>query len=363
MAEGAAADPRFARHRLIPGWRQARLRAARVVVVGVGALGNEVSRILAMAGVGSFILCDPDGVERSNLSRTVLFRDADVGGLKAEAAAAALAQLAPGVEVDPRPLPLVRGVGLGELRDASLVLGCLDSRAARLELAGRCNLVGAPAIDGGTHPWGGEVRLALEPGGPCYGCTLSAEERATADQPWSCLDDVETPPEGAAAPSSALVGAWMAQLAVRFLMALEVPAGALTVDAERGITSRVALERDPDCPLHQPIDQVRVLEVGVDDTVGALSAALGDGHGPLAWEGFQERVECRACGFAEARFGSADSRPPCPRCGAPLVPRTTLELATAPAGQTLRSLGVAPREILAVRSRTGLDWIELAADP
>src|SRR5438105_3813463 len=163
-------DERFDRHRFVPGWSQDRLATATAVLLGVGALGNEAARLLVLCGVGRLVLCDPDRVASSNLSRCALFRERDVGRFKVEAAADALADLAPGIAVAVRPLPLGRGVGLAELRDANVVLGCLDSRAARLQLAGRCNLVGAGWIDGGTHPWGGEVRPYLDPDGPCYGC-------------------------------------------------------------------------------------------------------------------------------------------------------------------------------------------------
>ena len=65
---------------LIPGWDQRRLAAATVVVIGVGALGNEVAKNLALAGIGRLVLCDPDVVSVSNLSRTVLFGAAGRGG-------------------------------------------------------------------------------------------------------------------------------------------------------------------------------------------------------------------------------------------------------------------------------------------
>ncbi len=352
-------NERFARHQLIPGWRQDRLRDATVVVAGVGALGNEVTRILAMSGVGRLILCDHDRVEASNLSRTVLFRDADVGKPKVLAAARALEELAPGCEVDPRPLPLIHGVGLAELREASLVLGCLDSRSARLQLAGRANLVRAPSIDGGTRPWGGEVRLCLDSAGACYGCSLAPEDRGVADVAWSCLDSEDEEAVGAAAPSSALVGAWIAQMAVRFLMGLDIENGLLAIDAERGTTRRVELRRDPECPLHDPIeDATAIIDVSASGTVGELLAALGDADTPLAWEPFLERVECPSCGLAEERWGPPDSVP-CPRCGVALRPRTTLELGSAPEDLTLSALGVASREILAVRGPGGIQWVEL----
>ncbi len=130
-------EDRFARHQLLPGWDQDRLAAATVVVIGVGALGNQVGLALALAGVGRMMLCDHDRVEPSNLSRAPLLGPADVGEFKVMAAARRLMAIAPGLKVEARPRPLVNGVGLAELRDADLVLGCLDRRAARLQLAGR----------------------------------------------------------------------------------------------------------------------------------------------------------------------------------------------------------------------------------
>ena len=72
------AERRHHRQQLIPGWDQERLAASTVIVVGVGALGNETAKNLALAGVGRLILCDPDTVSASNLSRTVLFRPEDI---------------------------------------------------------------------------------------------------------------------------------------------------------------------------------------------------------------------------------------------------------------------------------------------
>jgi molybdopterin/thiamine biosynthesis adenylyltransferase len=350
---------RYARHELVPGWKQERLSRATAAVIGVGALGNEVARLLALSGVGRLVLCDPDRVEESNLSRTTLFRQADVGRFKAEAAAEALAGLVPGLEVDPRPLPHVHGVGLAELRDAAIVAGCLDSRAARVQLAGRCQLVGARVIDGGTHPWGGEVRPYLDPAGPCYACSLSPEDRALSDAPWSCLDEPPAAVAGATAVASALVGAWLAQIAVRFLLGLTVPAGCLVIDGTSGTSRVVQQPRSADCPLHRPIaGRVEKIFLNGHGTLGDLRAVLGEEAQPLAWAPVQERVECRVCGFHEARW-SLPAVALCPRCGSSLTPRTTLELAGAPAELTLRALGIAPREIVAVRGAHGLGWIEL----
>ena len=79
-------DDRYSRLRLIPWWRQEKLAAAKVLVVGAGALGNEVLKNLALLGVGTTYVIDLDNVEPSNLSRSVLFRAEDGGQPKAEVA-------------------------------------------------------------------------------------------------------------------------------------------------------------------------------------------------------------------------------------------------------------------------------------
>jgi molybdopterin/thiamine biosynthesis adenylyltransferase len=360
VAEVTVSDAagRFARHELIPGWSQARLASRTVVVAGAGALGNAVAEALALAGVGRLVLCDPDAVAASNLSRTPLFRPGDVGRLKVHAAAEALRALSPSVEVDPRPLPLVNGVGLAELRDAALTIGCLDSRAARLELAGRCALVRAPWIDGATGPWSGEVRPYLDPGGPCYGCSLSARDRAASDVPWSCLDPRPSTPAGASAPVSALVGGWMSVLAVRALLGLPVEARTLSIDAARGTTEAVRTTRAADCPFHAPLGEVETLALGIDPTAGALAAALGPGRRALSWSPVLCGLSCPRGDHARETWGRPRAER-CPACGSLLRPRTTLELDRAPAETTLRDLGVAPREILAVTGQGKTSLVEL----
>ena len=70
---------RFDRHHLIDCFDQDRLLRARILVVGAGAIGNEVLKNLALIGVGAVHVLDPDFIEESNLTRSVLFRDVDVG--------------------------------------------------------------------------------------------------------------------------------------------------------------------------------------------------------------------------------------------------------------------------------------------
>jgi len=355
-------DERYHRNTLLPGWDQERLARSAVIVMGMGALGNAVAQSLALAGVGRLILCDMDHIERTNLSRAPLFRESDVGRLKVEAAGDGLTRMAPDVRVEARAGRLENSVGLAELRDADLVLGCLDSRAARLELAGRCGLVAARWIDGATGPWSGEIRPYLDlPEGPCYGCGLTDEARAAPDMPRSCRVHAEDGPAGAAAPLSMIVGVEMALLAARWMMGLSVTRDILVLDGNSGEISSVQQRRDADCPYHHTIPAATKIGLSNDATVGQLRHVIGKDAHPLAWKPFQVAVRCRGCGFFREQVGVV-SPGDCPKCGNPLRASSQLEIGQAPEKTTLRTLGIAPVDVLAVKNADRIFWVELDSE-
>lgn len=238
MTVSETADP-FARQRLIEGWSQHRLSAATAIVIGVGALGNEVAKNLALAGVGRLLLCDPDVVDMTNLSRSALFTSADAGRAKVDAAAGALARLSQATSVVARQATLTAGAGLGELAAARLVLGCLDSRRSRQELLGRCALAGVPLVDGGTGPWSGEVRVRISLDAGCYACSLTPYERGESDTPRSCAEILPPGAEPAFIATTSLVAAWMTVAALRSCLRCR--------SGTRGCESRRSLDRRRRC--------------------------------------------------------------------------------------------------------------------
>jgi molybdopterin-synthase adenylyltransferase len=278
-----AAQDRYARHALIPDWRQPVLTGASVAVVGVGAVGSEVARLLAQAGVGRLLLCDPDRVQESNLSRGSLFDPQHVGRPKAEVAAEALRARDPDVRVTARVADFRNGIGLAELRSADAVLSCLDSMADRIALSCRCGLVGVGLLDAGTHPWGGEVRYHPA-GGPCFACGCTAAERGLEAWHVACAD----PPAhaGASAPVSAMTAAWQSIQAVRLLFGLPVPTGVVRLDPVSGTSATVAVRADPDCPCHRRLDPARVAPAGLGTgaTVAELLSLAGPGEQVHAWQ-------------------------------------------------------------------------------
>jgi molybdopterin-synthase adenylyltransferase len=345
------AETVYDRQLLIQGWRQDLLTAATVVIAGVGAIGNEVAKNLALAGVGRLIACDPDAVSVSNLNRTVLFRAADVGRAKAEAAVESLRRLAPDTRVHARVQALVSGVGLGELADADVVVGCVDTMRARMQLLGRCALVDAPLIDTGSHPWGGEIRLRLSAVEPCHGCTLSEHDRGRSDLPWSCHESWPAGPEPATIATTALIAAW-ASTAVLGLLLGQPPTWRILAVRSAGGAEPVQIARDLACPFHRPLaGPIPTIPVSAQATVADLLAALGPEDEPESWADFELPLRCRACGHRPelARDGVGS----CGRCGALVKSKTTTRLREADPARSLSDLGVAPEEILSIRGKEG----------
>lgn len=140
---------RYARQTVLPevgAAGQARIEAAHVLIVGAGGLGVPALQYLAGAGIGRITLIDPDTVEETNLHRQPLYRMADIGQPKAQAAAQAVARLNPAVEVRALVDRLTPANAPGLIAAASVVLDCADSYAASYTLSDACLAAGRPLI-------------------------------------------------------------------------------------------------------------------------------------------------------------------------------------------------------------------------
>ena len=179
-------EDRYSRLKLIGWWDQQRLRDAKIMVVGAGALGNEVLKNLALIGIGKVHLIDFDVIENSNLSRSVLFRASDAGKLKAEVASVAARELNPDVQVEAICGNVLTDIGLGSVREMDLVIGCLDNREARLWVNRMCWKVGTPWIDGGIQEINGVAKVFCPPLGACYECAMTENDYRLISLRYSC---------------------------------------------------------------------------------------------------------------------------------------------------------------------------------
>jgi molybdopterin/thiamine biosynthesis adenylyltransferase len=180
-------EDRFERSSRIAWIDLRRVQAARVLVVGAGALGNEVAKNLVLSGFRRFSLVDMDRVVFSNLNRCLFFTEGDARGheLKVNAVRRGMLALASGLEVETHS-DRVENLPEGIFADHDLVMGCVDNAAARIHVNGHAYFSGRPYIDGGTLGMVGKVQVVRPPSTPCVQCTMNKTHMAEVARRYSC---------------------------------------------------------------------------------------------------------------------------------------------------------------------------------
>ena len=206
---------RYARHivlREVGGPGQARLKAARVLVVGAGGLGAPVLMYLAAAGVGRLGIVDDDSVSLSNLQRQVIFATGDVGAPKAARAASAIARLNPHVALDVHEARLTAANALELVAQYDVVADGSDNFATRYLVSDACFFARKPLVAAALGVFDGSLT------------TIRAHERkadGTPNPTYRCVFP-EPPPPGTipACAEAGILGALPGILGS--MMALEV---------------------------------------------------------------------------------------------------------------------------------------------
>lgn len=179
-------EDRYSRLRLIPWWDQEKLSNAVIMVVGAGAIGNELIKNLTLLGIGKILIYDMDLIENTNLTRSVLYRAKDVGRYKAEVAAERAREINPDVHAKAFAQNIIDDVGLGVFRRMDVVLGGLDNREARLAINQSCYKVNRPWIDGAIEALNGFARVFVPKQGACYECTMTETDWMLVNKRKSC---------------------------------------------------------------------------------------------------------------------------------------------------------------------------------
>ncbi len=179
-------EDRYSRLRLIPWGEQERLKNAAGMVVGAGAIGNELIKNLALLGIGKILIFDMDAIESTNLTRSVLYRAKDVGRYKAQVAAERAMEINPDVKAKAFVCNIIDDLGLGVYRRMDVVLGGLDNREARLSINQSCYKVNRPWIDGAIEVLNGFARVFVPGQGACYECTMTETDWMLINKRKSC---------------------------------------------------------------------------------------------------------------------------------------------------------------------------------
>jgi adenylyltransferase/sulfurtransferase len=370
-------DDRYSRLRLISWWRQERLAAASVLVVGAGALGNEVMKNLALLGVGTIYLIDLDVVEASNLSRSVLFRSEDASQPKARVAACRAMELNPGITVVPMRGDVITDLGLGLFADVDIVIGCLDNREARLWVNRQCWKVGTPWIDAGIQEIQGVVKVFVPPDSACYECAMTERDYQLLNLRYSCpllkRDDILAGKVPTAPTIASMMAALQVQEALKVLHGLPVAAG--TAMVFNGVGNQFYTTKLPfreDCLSHETYPRPTELALGAASTAADVFAKARDGlKGPLSLALNHELVlgvDCPRCDWRaeimRPRMKVRQAESLCPKCAEPGRPEfTSTASEDSPlSGRTLADLGVPPYDIVRVDGAAGSQFYLLAGD-
>lgn len=201
---------------LISWWDAASVRGAKVLVVGAGALGNEVLKNLALLNVGNILIVDFDRIERSNLSRSILFRpeDAENSSFKAEVAAKQIREINPSVNVEIIIGDILTDVGLGIFRKIDVVIGCLDNRLARYAINQACQRTNKIWIDGAIENLSGQLYV-YRPGVSCYASGLSDSDWNQIEARQSCFTVAERNASQGKIPTTPLSASIIAAMQVQ----------------------------------------------------------------------------------------------------------------------------------------------------
>src|SRR5262249_16223252 len=261
---------------LIGWWDQEKIGAARVLVIGAGALGNEILKNLALLGFSNIVVVDLDSIEASNLSRSILYRAEDVGRRKADVAAQGVRDIFPAANVQAITGNVVHGLGMGLFAWADLVLAGLDNREARLWINRSCWKMNKPWIDGAIEGINGVARVFVPGRPPCYECTLGETDWAILSKRMSCnLLALENETEGKVPTTptiSSIIAGLQVQEAVKMLHGLPVLAGQAFIFEGLNHTSyKVEYTENGSCMSHHTFAEVLSLpETSADLTVEQL---------------------------------------------------------------------------------------------
>jgi molybdopterin/thiamine biosynthesis adenylyltransferase len=345
----------YSRLEAIHWWDREKISNASVMVAGVGAVGNEVAKQLALIGLGRVFLADMDTIEESNLTRSILFSHADIGQTKVHVAGRKLKEINPDIEVNCFPNDVAL-LGLGAFRKFNVIFCCFDGYLSRFHLNHHLQHVGTPWVDAGINPaleLNGQIVSYLPScDNACYECNKSKKLRSDFYDltkqlgKWSCRRIGEEAESLGFVPTTPMMGSIIAAMQVseglRYILQEEKlpPFPGVNQFIELGGSPRIALRkirRNPRCPQHPDhlIDETIPLEgiVSTKSTVNEfLDAIAKQVEGTLQVELFYDLVSDAHCEKCEKIyeiheplmvFAREDNEKNlCPKCGDPLEAKT-----------------------------------------
>ncbi|MDJ1169831.1 ThiF family adenylyltransferase [Roseofilum sp. BLCC_M154] len=374
-------EDKYKRLKLIPNWSQEKLAQAKVAVFGCGALGNEVLKNLALLGVGHIWVVDYDTIEIHNLTRSVLFRESDIGRHKAEVVAERVKELNPDTQVYSILGKLEFAFGRGLLREMDVCFGCVDSFGARRTLNERSYFAGTPWIDGGIDYAMGNVAFfnPRVPETACYRCKMNSTHWEQINERRSCpdgylKDDYKEPVIATSIMTSSVIAAYQVEIAVQVILGEQKfqPGTQLFLPVSFPMGFKVGkFKLNEECPDHELINDCKNFSphsASLDNTASQVAAMLGLND---QWElqlpfDFVFKLTCPQCGHIELIAMPVQevkySQSWCPKCNYDYrTPTKNFKIYkdSEEAGFPLRYFWMADKEIVQFKQNGQLTFVEL----
>jgi molybdopterin-synthase adenylyltransferase len=250
---------RYSRHILLQevgGTGQAKLKAARVLLIGAGGLGSPLALYLAAAGIGTIGIVDDDRVELSNLQRQVAHTTARIGAPKATSAAEAALAINPECRIEPHQVRLDADNAMALISRYDIICDGTDNFATRFLVADACVLAKRPLVSAAVLRFDGQLSVFkphAHEGGPCYRC-LHPEAPPEGTVP-TCSE------AGVLGAVTGVMGTLQATEVLKEVLAIgESLSGKLLIwDALATRFRTVRLRQDPNCALCSPAATIKDL--------------------------------------------------------------------------------------------------------
>ena len=370
-------DDRYSRLKLIEWWDQRRLSEGRILVIGAGALGNEVLKNLALVGIGHITLVDFDKIENSNLSRSVLFRASDTGKSKAEVAAKAISEMNPDVKVTTIAGNVLTEIGLGLVRSMDLAIGCLDNREARLWLNRMCWKVGTPWIDGGIQEINGVAKVFMPPDGACYECAMTEMDYQLIQLRYSCpllkREDLQQGKVPTAPTIASIIGGIQVQEALKLLHNIPTDEGkAMVFNGVANQFYKSTFQHREDCLSHETYDPIVECPLTTSASLTELCTWLEQNHKQSVKSLIMDRdfvvaIECSDCNshrdVMKPRPIVSMEDSICQLCAQPMAPQMVhnIDIDSPLAEQSLNNLGIPDFDIVQLSNDDESVFVQLSS--
>ena len=222
---------------------QKRIRAARVVVFGAGALGSPVLQYLAAAGVGTIKVVDEKEVKLSDLQSQTLHTERDLNRPKAASAKDKIRNINRKQDVIADISEISADNILDILDDFDVAVDCTDSYRTRYLIGDACAIKGIPLVSGAVYQFEGQVGVFNYEDGPCYRCAFP-EPPAPGLVP-TCSEG------GTISPLSGIIGSIQANEVLKLIVGIgDILSGKLYVFDSLSLKSRILkIERRESCPI------------------------------------------------------------------------------------------------------------------